>query len=142
VIVVEHDEDAIRAADYVSSTWARARACMAARWSRRARRRDPRNPGSLTGGTCPGAREIAVPAKRRKGNGKKLTVVGARGNNLKNVTASIPLGTFTCVTGVSGGGKSSFTIDTLYKAAARALNGARIIAGAHDKIEGSNSSTR
>ncbi|MBU0874499.1 MAG: ATP-binding cassette domain-containing protein, partial [Alphaproteobacteria bacterium] len=67
---------------------------------------------------------------------KKLTVKNARANNLKGVSASIPLGTFTCITGVSGSGKSSFTIDTLYAASARALNGARVIAGAHDKIEG------
>ena len=61
---------------------------------------------------------------------------GARANNLANVTASLPLGTFTCVTGVSGSGKSSFTIDTLYASAARELNGARIVAGAHDKVTG------
>src|SRR3546814_8700690 len=79
---------------------------------------------------------IPLPAKRRKGSGKKLTVHNARANNLQNVTASIPLGTFTCITGVSGSGKSSFTIDTLYAASARALNGARIIAGAHDKVTG------
>src|SRR3546814_14698015 len=75
-------------------------------------------------------------SKGRKGSGKKLTGHNARANNLQNVTASIPLGTFTCITGVSGSGKSSFTIDTLYAASARALNGARIIAGAHDKVTG------
>jgi excinuclease ABC subunit A len=75
--------------------------------------------GSLTADYLTGTREIEVPKKRRKGNGKKLTVHGARANNLRDVTASIPLGTFTCVTGVSGSGKSSFTIDTLYAAAAR-----------------------
>jgi excinuclease ABC subunit A len=75
-------------------------------------------------------------AQRRKGTGKKLTVHGARENNLQDVTASIPLGTFTCVTGVSGSGKSSLTIDTLYAAAARSLNGARIIAGKHDRVTG------
>jgi len=77
-----------------------------------------------------------VPAKRRKGSGKKLTVHNARANNLRGVTASIPLGTFTCITGVSGSGKSSFTIDTLYAASARTLNGARIVAGPHDKVTG------
>ncbi|WP_225207866.1 hypothetical protein, partial [Novosphingobium huizhouense] len=77
-----------------------------------------------------------VPKARRKGNGLKLTVEGARANNLKDVTASIPLGTFTCVTGVSGSGKSSFTIDTLHAGAARALDGARVIAGPHDRITG------
>ena len=79
---------------------------------------------------------MPVPATRRKGNGKKLTVHNATANNLTGVTASIPLGTFTCVTGVSGSGKSSFTIDTLYAAAARELNGARIVQGKHDKITG------
>ena len=92
--------------------------------------------GSLTGDYLTGRRQIEVPAKRRKGNGKKLTVKGARENNLRNVSAAIPLGTFTCITGVSGSGKSSFTIDTLYAAAARQLNGARVVAGKHDKIEG------
>lgn len=92
--------------------------------------------GSLTAQYLTGERRIEVPAKRRKGNGKKLTVHNARANNLTGVTASIPLGTFTCITGVSGSGKSSFTIDTLYAGAARALNGARIIAGPHDKITG------
>ncbi|HEX6660233.1 MAG TPA: excinuclease ABC subunit UvrA, partial [Ilumatobacter sp.] len=81
-------------------------------------------------------RAVPVPEKRRKGTGRKLTVHGARANNLKEVTASLPLGTFTCVTGVSGSGKSSLTIDTLYAAAARSLNGARIIAGKHDKVTG------
>jgi excinuclease ABC subunit A len=94
------------------------------------------NEASITGDYLSGRRSVPVPAKRRKGNGKKLTVTGARANNLKDVTASIPLGTFTCVTGVSGSGKSSFTIDTLYAASARALNGARILSGAHQKIEG------
>ena len=79
---------------------------------------------SLTAQYLNGTMRIEVPATRRKGNGKTLTVHGARAHNLRNVTASIPLGTFTCITGVSGSGKSSFTIDTLYAASARALNGA------------------
>jgi excinuclease ABC subunit A len=136
VIVVEHDEDAIRAADYVidmgpgagvhggevvaSGTLAEVLACET----------------SLTADYLSGRRAVALPAKRRKGNGKTLTVRGARANNLKNVTAGIPLGTFTCITGVSGSGKSSFTIDTLYASAARQLNGARMLAGHHEKIEG------
>ena len=77
-----------------------------------------------------------MPAKRRKGSGKSLTVRGARSNNLRGVTASIPLDTFTCITGVSGSGKSTFTIDTLYAAAAKKLNGARLLSGAHDGIDG------
>jgi len=92
--------------------------------------------GSLTADYLSGRRSIPVPAKRRKGTGKKLTVHGATANNLNNLTAGIPLGTFTCITGVSGSGKSSFTIDTLYAAAARTLNGARILAGKYDKISG------
>jgi excinuclease ABC subunit A len=94
------------------------------------------NENSLTADYLTGRREVPLPAKRRKGNGKKLTVRGARANNLKDVTASIPLGTFTCITGVSGSGKSTFTIDTLYASAARVLNGARMLAGHHEKIEG------
>jgi len=94
------------------------------------------NEKSLTADYLTGRREVAVPASRRKGNGKKLTVHGATANNLKNVTAGIPLGTFTCITGVSGSGKSSFTIDTLYSSAARALNGARIQAGRHERLDG------
>ena len=91
---------------------------------------------SLTADYLTGRRAVPIPAKRRKGTGKKLTLHGATANNLKNVTAAIPLGTFSCITGVSGSGKSSFTIDTLYAAAARQLNGARIIAGRHEKLTG------
>src|SRR3546814_17642066 len=90
--------------------------------------------GSSTADYLNGTREVPVPAHRRKGSGKKLTVRGATANNLRNVTATIPLGTFTCITGVSGSGQSSLTIDTLYAAAARALNSARLLAGTHDKI--------
>ena len=136
VLVVEHDEDAIRHADYVidmgpgagvhggevvcAGTLDDLLACE----------------GSLTADYLSGRRSIPLPAKRRKGTGKKLTVHGATANNLRNVTASIPLGTFTCITGVSGSGKSSLTIDTLYAAAARILNGARILAGKYDRSAG------
>ena len=136
VIVVEHDEDAIRTADYVvdMGPGAGVRGGEVVAEGTLAKVLKAKN--SLTADYLNGTREIAVPAKRRKGNGKKLTVHNARANNLKGVTASIPLGTFTCITGVSGSGKSSFTIDTLYAAAARSLNGARIIAGPHDKVTG------
>jgi excinuclease ABC subunit A len=96
-----------------------------------------RNPKSITGQYLSGIRQIAVPATRRPGHlGQKLSVVGARTNNLQNIKVSIPLGTFTCVTGVSGGGKSTLVVETLYKALAKRLNGAREHPGDHDKIEG------
>src|SRR5689334_21742598 len=91
---------------------------------------------SITADYLSGRREIPVPPRRLKGTGKFVTVKGARANNLQNVTAKFPLGTFTCVTGVSGSGKSSLTIDTLYAGAARALNGARIVCGPCDGIDG------
>ena len=136
VIVVEHDEDAIRAADYVVDLGPGAGVHGGEVVAEGTLKQVLKNKKSLTAAYLTGRREIAVPAKRRKGNGHQLTVHGARANNLQNVTASLPLGTFTCVTGVSGSGKSSFTIDTLYASAARELNGARIVAGAHDKVTG------
>jgi excinuclease ABC subunit A len=136
VIVVEHDEDAIRHADYIIDMGPGAGVHGGVIVAQGSLADIEAAEGSLTADYLTGRREIPVPAKRRKGTGKKLTVKGARENNLRNVSASIPLGTFTCVTGVSGSGKSSFTIDTLYASAARQLNGARIVAGKHDKIEG------
>ncbi len=136
VLVVEHDEDAIRSADYILDMGPGAGVHGGAVVARGTLPEILGTKGSITADYLNGTRSIAVPPKRRKGNGKKLTLSGATANNLKNVTASIPLGTFTCVTGVSGSGKSSFTIDTLYAAAARALNGARIVAGKHEKIAG------
>ena len=136
VIVVEHDEDAIRTADWVVDMGPGAGVHGGAVVAEGTLQDILDNPDSITGDYLSGRRSVPVPAKRRKGNGKKLTVSGARANNLKNVTASIPLGTFTCITGVSGSGKSSFTIDTLYAASARALNGARMLAGHHEKIDG------
>jgi excinuclease ABC subunit A len=135
VIVVEHDEDAIRTADWIVDLGPGA-GVHGGTVMAEGTLETILKAKSLTADYLNGTREIAVPKKRRKGNGKKLTVHGARANNLKNVTASIPLGTFCCITGVSGSGKSSFTIDTLYAAAARQLNGARVIAGAHDKVTG------
>ena len=127
VLVVEHDEEAIREADHVldigpgagihggeiiaQGTPAEIAACDA----------------SITGQYLTGKRRIPVPLERRKGNGKKLVVKEATGNNLKGVTATFPLGTFTCVTGVSGGGKSTLTIETLFKTASMRLNRARQI---------------
>ncbi len=136
VIVVEHDEDAIRTADYIVDMGPGAGVHGGQIVAQGSLDEILSTGGSLTADYLNGTREIAVPKKRRKGNGKKLTVHNARANNLRGVTASIPLGTFTCITGVSGSGKSSFTIDTLYAAAARTLNGARVVAGAHDKLTG------
>ena len=124
VLVVEHDEDAIREADYVFDMGPGAGVHGGQVVARGTPAQIAADPASLTGQYLSGKREIAVPKLRRAGTGKKLTVVGATGNNLKNVTADFPLGRFVCVTGVSGGGKSTLTIETLYKTAAGRLNGA------------------
>jgi excinuclease ABC subunit A len=136
VLVVEHDEDAIRSADYVIDMGPGAGVHGGEIVAHGTLDQVLANPDSITADYLNGTREVPLPAERRKGTGKKLTVHNATANNLRGVTASIPLGTFTCITGVSGSGKSSFTIDTLYAAAARSLNGARIIAGKHDKVSG------
>ena len=136
VIVVEHDEDAIRHADHVVDLGPGAGVHGGEIVAQGTLQDILQSPASLTGQYLTGARAIEVPAKRRKGNGKKIVVENARANNLQGVTAAIPLGTFCCITGVSGSGKSSFTIDTLYAGAARTLNGARMIAGPHDRIKG------
>ena len=136
VIVVEHDEDAIRTADYILDMGPGAGVHGGEVVARGTLDEILKTTGSVTADYLNGTRQIDVPKKRRKGTGKKLTVENATANNLRGVTASIPLGTFTCITGVSGSGKSSFTIDTLYAAAARQLNGARMLAGKHDRITG------
>ncbi len=136
VLVVEHDEDAIRTADYIVDMGPGAGSHGGEVVARGSLADILATPGSITGDYLSGRRAVPVPAKRRKGNGKKLTVKNARGNNLQGVTASIPLGTFTCISGVSGSGKSTFTIDTLYAAAARELNGARLLTAPHDGVDG------
>jgi excinuclease ABC subunit A len=136
VLVVEHDEDAIRTADYIIDMGPGAGVRGGAVVAQGTLKQLLKSKTSITADYLNGTREVPLPDARRKGNGKKLTVHNATANNLTGVTASIPLGTFTCVTGVSGSGKSSFTIDTLYAAAARDLNGARIVAGKHDKVTG------
>ncbi|MBI1401987.1 MAG: excinuclease ABC subunit UvrA [Porphyrobacter sp.] len=136
VIVVEHDEDAIRAADHIVDLGPGAGVHGGEVVAQGNLKQILEAKGSLTADYLTGKRKIEVPAKRRKGNGHFITVENARANNLKGVTAKIPLGTFTCITGVSGSGKSSLTIDTLQAGAARVLNGARVIAGAHDAITG------
>jgi excinuclease ABC subunit A len=136
VLVVEHDEDAIRTADYVIDMGPGAGVHGGEVVAHGKLEEVLKNERSLTADYLTGRRAVPLPSVRRKGNGRKLTVKGARANNLKDVTAAIPLGTFTCITGVSGSGKSSFTIDTLYAGAARALNGARVVCGPCEKISG------
>ncbi|UVO51550.1 excinuclease ABC subunit UvrA [Sphingomonas sp. SUN019] len=136
VLVVEHDEDAIRTADYVIDMGPGAGLHGGSIVAQGTLKQLLKSKGSVTADYLNGTRSVPLPDERRTGNGRKVTVHNATANNLTGVTASIPLGTFTCITGVSGSGKSSFTIDTLYAAAARALNGARILAGKHDKITG------
>ena len=136
VIVVEHDEDAIRNADHVVDLGPGAGVHGGEVVAQGTLKQVMRAKGSITADYLNGKRKIPVPEKRRKGNGKQIRLEGATANNLKNISAGIPLGTFTCVTGVSGSGKSSFTIDTLYAVAARQLNGARVIAGTHSKVTG------
>ncbi len=137
VIVVEHDEDAILAADYVVDVGPGAGVHGGEIVAKGTPPEIAAAPASLTGHYLSGERTVAIPTKRRApAPGKELKIVGARGNNLKNVTVGVPLGLFTCVTGVSGGGKSTLVIDTLYKAAARALNNASDPPAPHDRIEG------
>ncbi len=136
VIVVEHDEEAIREADYVFDIGPGAGVHGGQVVSHGIPSAVAADPNSITGQYLSGVREIAVPAKRRKGNGKKLKVVKATGNNLKDVTAEFPLGKFVCVSGVSGGGKSTLTIETLFKTASMQLNGARQTPAPCETIKG------
>ncbi len=137
VIVVEHDEDAIRAADYVVDVGPGAGIHGGEIVAKGTPAEIIADPNSLTGQYLSGARTIPAPARRRAAKpGREIKIVGARGNNLKDVSATIPLGLFTCVTGVSGGGKSTLAIDTLYKAVARNLNGASEHPAPYERIEG------
>ena len=136
VIVVEHDEEAIREADYVFDIGPGAGVHGGEVVAKGTPQEIMANENSVTGQYLIGAKEIAVPTKRRKGKGKKLTVVKATGNNLQNVTVDFPLQKFVCVTGVSGGGKSTLTIETLFKNASMKLNGARQTPGPCETIKG------
>ena len=137
VIVVEHDEDAILTADHVVDVGPGAGIHGGEIIAQGTADEIMANPKSLTGQYLSGAKQVAVPRKRRRADpARKLTIVNAHGNNLKNVSADVPLGLFTAITGVSGGGKSTLVIDTLYKAIARRLNGAFEHPAPHDSIEG------
>ena len=136
LIVVEHDEDTMRASDYVIDIGPGAGIHGGNVVAAGTPKEVMANENSLTGQYLSGKRKIEIPAKRRKGNGKKLEIVGASENNLKNVSVKIPLGTLTVVTGVSGSGKSSLVNEVLSKGVMHALGRTRIRPGKHKKIKG------
>ena len=136
LIVVEHDEDTMRAADYLIDIGPGAGSHGGHVVAAGTPEEVMKNPDSLTGQYLSGKKKIEIPAHRREGNGKWLTVCGARENNLKNVDVSVPLGTFTCVTGVSGSGKSSLVNEILFKKLGVELNRMKAHPGKHDRIEG------
>jgi excinuclease ABC subunit A len=136
VLVVEHDEEAIRAADYLIDMGPAAGIHGGKVVAAGTPDAVMKSPDSITAAYLTGRKRIALPPQRRHGSGKMLTVVGASANNLQSIEVGFPLGSLTCITGVSGGGKSTLVIDTLYKALARKLMGAREQAGAHDRIDG------
>lgn len=136
VLVVEHDDDTIRTADWVIDLGPGAGAHGGHIIAEGTPEQIIAHPKSLTGAYLSGRKHVPIPKKRRPGNGKLLTVVGARANNLRNITVEIPLGMFVCITGVSGSGKSSLMSDVLFNALAAKLNRARTQPGEHERIEG------
>lgn len=139
VLVVEHDEDAILTADHVIDMGPRAGVHGGHIVSEGKPEDIISDENSLTGAFLSGQEEITIPGKRRlKKKSRSLTIKGASGNNLKDVDATIPLGTFTAITGVSGGGKSTLIIETLYKSLARKLNGASAAPAPYESLEGLN----
>ena len=136
VIVVEHDEDAIETADYVVDVGPGAGVHGGNIVAQGTPQQVMSNPNSMTGKYLTGEMYVPIPERRPPNHRRTIKVINARGNNLKNVSAEVPLGLFTCVTGVSGGGKSTLLIDTLYKAIARKLNNASEGPALHDRIEG------
>ncbi len=137
VIVVEHDEDSIRNADYLIDMGPGAGIHGGHVVAKGTAADIMASPDSLTGQYLTGMRQIPVPGRRRSGHKKRsLSVIGASGNNLADIDVHFPLGTFTCITGVSGGGKSTLIVETLYKALARRLHGARLHAADHERIDG------
>ena len=136
LLVVEHDEDTMRAADYIVDIGPGAGVHGGEVVAAGTAEEVMNTPGSITGEYLSGRRKIPVPRERRKGNGKLLKVFGAAENNLRHIDVEIPLGTFTCVTGVSGSGKSSLVNEILYKKLGADLNRVKVRAGRHDRIEG------
>ncbi len=136
VIVVEHDTDTMLEADHIIDIGPGAGVHGGQIIAQGTAKEIMENENSVTGQYLSGKRCVPVPEKRRKGNGKKLKIVGAKQNNLKNITVEFPLGKFICVTGVSGSGKSSLVNEILYKALASELNGAKVKPGKCKKIEG------
>lgn len=136
IILVEHDEDTIRFADYVVDLGPRAGMLGGELMAEGTPEELMKNPKSMTGQYLLGTRRIPIPTVRRKGNGHFIELTGATGNNLKNVNLKLPLGTFTCVTGVSGSGKSTLIIDTLYKILAKEFYKAHVQISPYKKIEG------
>ncbi|MDY4181719.1 MAG: excinuclease ABC subunit UvrA, partial [Pseudoflavonifractor sp.] len=136
LLVVEHDEDTMRAADFIVDVGPGAGVHGGQIVAAGTAEEVMNTPGSITGDYLSGRKKIPVPKERRKGSGKFLTIRGASENNLRHVDVSIPLGAFTCVTGVSGSGKSSLVNEILYKRLAADLNRAKTRAGKHDAIEG------
>ncbi len=136
LLVVEHDEDTMRAADYIIDVGPGAGVHGGEIVAAGTPEEVMNTPGSITGEYLSGRRRIPVPRERRKGNGKLLKVFGAAENNLRHIDVEIPLGTFTCVTGVSGSGKSSLVNEILYKKLGADLNRVKVRAGKHDRIEG------
>jgi excinuclease ABC subunit A len=136
VVVVEHDHEAMEEADWLIDFGPGAGRHGGEVVAAGTPRDVARSKESLTGRYLSGQLRIEIPAERRRGDGRKITVVGAKENNLKNVTVDFPLGLFICVTGVSGAGKSTLVNQILYPAVARALHGSEVVAGAHDKVTG------
>jgi excinuclease ABC subunit A len=136
VLVVEHDDDTIRSADWILDLGPGAGINGGYVVAQGTVDEILHHPDSLTGAYLSGRLQVPVPALRRQGNGKHLKIVGARANNLKNITVDIPLGKLVCITGVSGSGKSTLMVDVLYSALARELNGAHTQPGEYDRIEG------
>ncbi len=136
VLVIEHDRDTIYAADYVIDLGPGAGIHGGRVVAQGTPEQVLSSPVSLTAQFLAGTRQIPVPTKRRSGSGRSIVLYGCRANNLKNITVEFPLGRLVCVTGVSGSGKSTLINETLYKALARLINGANVVPGAHDRIEG------